>query len=305
MKRKDESSLPPTPRRAPLDEALARIGRDANARRLILDAIKTWERQNERLGESLRDSTTGYIVDALHADEDSVTRQVASHADGSGTDGRELSFTMLYRSKIGREFAMADEPMEHAWEPQTTELLRRMAAQAKFALIGGAYSGDHAIPMMAEMAVRGGICFCFEPNLEQAEMLRTNALANDLENYSLSNDGLWGETTTLVMIGFDSHAHPEVYSGQEGDVFEAVAIDDYCHEHSVETLDIIMLDNMVLDKMLQCIALINGKAKTEISGGVTYERLEEISTTGADFVSVGALTHSAPAVDISMCITPE
>ncbi|MFT4578810.1 MAG: nicotinate-nucleotide pyrophosphorylase (carboxylating) [Nitrospinales bacterium] len=70
-------------------------------------------------------------------------------------------------------------------------------------------------------------------------------------------------------------------------------------------VDIIMLDNMALGMMRQCIALINGKAKTEISGGVTFERLEEISTTGADFVSVGALTHSAPAVDISMCITPE
>ena len=70
-------------------------------------------------------------------------------------------------------------------------------------------------------------------------------------------------------------------------------------------VDIIMLDNMALDMMRRCIALINGKAKTEISGGVTFERLEEISTTGADFVSIGALTHSAPAVDISMCITPE
>ena len=48
--------------------------------------------------------------------------------------------------------------------------------------------------------------------------------------------------------------------------------------------------------------MIDGKAKTEISGGVTFERLEEISTSGADFVSVGALTHSAPAVDISMNI---
>ena len=67
-------------------------------------------------------------------------------------------------------------------------------------------------------------------------------------------------------------------------------------------VDIIMLDNMALDMMRQCITLINGKAKTEISGGVTFERLEEISTTGADFVSIGALTHSAPAVDISMNI---
>jgi nicotinate-nucleotide pyrophosphorylase (carboxylating) len=67
-------------------------------------------------------------------------------------------------------------------------------------------------------------------------------------------------------------------------------------------VDIIMLDNMALDMMHQCITLINGKAKTEISGGVTFERLEELSTTGADFVSIGALTHSAPAVDISMNI---
>jgi nicotinate-nucleotide pyrophosphorylase (carboxylating) len=66
--------------------------------------------------------------------------------------------------------------------------------------------------------------------------------------------------------------------------------------------DIIMLDNMTLDMMHQCINMIDGKAKTEISGGVTFERLEEISTSGADFVSVGALTHSAPAVDISMNI---
>jgi nicotinate-nucleotide pyrophosphorylase (carboxylating) len=66
--------------------------------------------------------------------------------------------------------------------------------------------------------------------------------------------------------------------------------------------DIIMLDNMPLDMMHQCIKIINGKAKTEISGGVTFERLEEISTSGADFVSVGALTHSAHAVDISMNI---
>ena len=66
--------------------------------------------------------------------------------------------------------------------------------------------------------------------------------------------------------------------------------------------DIIMLDNMSLDMMHQSIKMIDGKAKTEISGGVTFERLEEISTSGANFVSVGALTHSAPAVDISMNI---
>ena len=67
--------------------------------------------------------------------------------------------------------------------------------------------------------------------------------------------------------------------------------------------DIIMLDNMSLKTIKKSISLINGKSKIEISGGVTYDKLAEISKTGADYVSVGALTHSAPAVDINMKIT--
>ena len=66
--------------------------------------------------------------------------------------------------------------------------------------------------------------------------------------------------------------------------------------------DIIMLDNMTIDMIRESVKLINGQAKVEISGGVTLEALDEISGTGADFVSVGALTHSAPSVDISMNI---
>ena len=68
-------------------------------------------------------------------------------------------------------------------------------------------------------------------------------------------------------------------------------------------VDIIMLDNMDINIMKQAIKKINGKAKIEISGGVSYERLGEISKIGADFISIGALTHSAAAIDISMNIT--
>lgn len=69
-----------------------------------------------------------------------------------------------------------------------------------------------------------------------------------------------------------------------------------------QKVDIIMLDNMSIDMIRDSVKLIDGRAKVEISGGVTLESLNEISKTGADFVSVGALTHSAPAVDISMNI---
>ena len=68
-------------------------------------------------------------------------------------------------------------------------------------------------------------------------------------------------------------------------------------------VDIIMLDNMNFEMIKKSIALINGKSEVEISGGVTFEKLGEISKSGADYVSVGALTHSAPNVDISMVIT--
>jgi nicotinate-nucleotide pyrophosphorylase (carboxylating) len=64
--------------------------------------------------------------------------------------------------------------------------------------------------------------------------------------------------------------------------------------------DIIMLDNMSLADMQQAIALIDGKARTECSGNVTAETLGTYVNLGVDYISCGALTHSAPILDISM-----
>lgn len=68
--------------------------------------------------------------------------------------------------------------------------------------------------------------------------------------------------------------------------------------------DIVLLDNMTTAQMREAVRRTNGRAKLEISGGVTLERIPELAATGADFVSVGALTHSAPAIDISFEIEP-
>jgi nicotinate-nucleotide pyrophosphorylase (carboxylating) len=68
--------------------------------------------------------------------------------------------------------------------------------------------------------------------------------------------------------------------------------------------DILLLDNMAIDDMREAVRRSRGRAKTEISGGVTLARIPELASTGADFVSVGALTHSAPAADISFEIEP-
>ena len=64
--------------------------------------------------------------------------------------------------------------------------------------------------------------------------------------------------------------------------------------------DIIMLDNMTPEVMKQAVELINGRAQTECSGNITKENIQKILEIGVDFVSSGALTHSAPILDISM-----
>jgi nicotinate-nucleotide pyrophosphorylase (carboxylating) len=66
--------------------------------------------------------------------------------------------------------------------------------------------------------------------------------------------------------------------------------------------EIIMLDNMDLDQIRQAVRMINKKALVEVSGGVTREKLKDLAQTGVDLISIGALTHSAVAVDLSMRI---
>lgn len=66
--------------------------------------------------------------------------------------------------------------------------------------------------------------------------------------------------------------------------------------------DIIMLDNMDNETMARAVSMINGKAKVEASGNMTRERLKEVAATGVDYISIGALTHSVQAFDISQRI---
>jgi nicotinate-nucleotide pyrophosphorylase (carboxylating) len=65
-------------------------------------------------------------------------------------------------------------------------------------------------------------------------------------------------------------------------------------------VDMVLLDNMSLDELRQAVALAGGRTKTEASGGVTLETVRAIAESGVDFVSVGRITQSAPAVDIGL-----
>jgi nicotinate-nucleotide pyrophosphorylase (carboxylating) len=65
-------------------------------------------------------------------------------------------------------------------------------------------------------------------------------------------------------------------------------------------VDVLLVDNLALDDAREAVERARGRARVEISGGVTLDRIPELASTGADSVSVGALTHSAPAADISL-----
>ncbi len=70
------------------------------------------------------------------------------------------------------------------------------------------------------------------------------------------------------------------------------------------TADIILLDNMSPAKIQQAVKLIKGKALVEVSGGITMNTIQDMANTGVDIISIGALTHSAPAMDLSLDIIP-
>jgi nicotinate-nucleotide pyrophosphorylase (carboxylating) len=66
----------------------------------------------------------------------------------------------------------------------------------------------------------------------------------------------------------------------------------------------ILLDNMTPDELREAVSLAGGRAELEASGGITLDNVRAVAETGVDFISVGALTHSAPALDVSLLLDP-
>ena len=67
--------------------------------------------------------------------------------------------------------------------------------------------------------------------------------------------------------------------------------------------DIVLLDNMSVEDMAEAVRIAGGRALLEASGGITIDNVAAVAATGVDLISVGALTHSVKALDISMDIT--
>ena len=92
-------------------------------------------------------------------------------------------------------------------------------------------------------------------------------------------------------------AYPKLRVEVEADTLEQV------RQAADAGADIILLDNMSLEELREAVAIVGRRAKTEASGGVSLQTVRAIAETGVDFISVGALTHSARAVDIGLDFT--
>ncbi len=118
-------------------------------------------------------------------------------------------------------------------------------------------------------------------------------------------DALLIKDNHIRLAGSLSDAVSKARSRQPGLAVEVEAETlDQVNEALLAGADTILADNMRTSDIREAVRRASGRAKIEISGGVTLDRIPELAATGADYVSAGALTHSAPAIDISFEIEP-
>ncbi len=138
---------------------------------------------------------------------------------------------------------------------------------------------------------------------------------NRLDKYAVKKGGASNHRHGLHDMAMIKDNHIEVAGSISAAVQSVRASIDHGIKIEVETTtlaqvqeaidskaDIIMLDNMDIETMRKSVELIAGRAKIEASGNITLEKLRDVAATGVDFISIGALTHSVSAMDISQRI---
>jgi nicotinate-nucleotide pyrophosphorylase (carboxylating) len=114
------------------------------------------------------------------------------------------------------------------------------------------------------------------------------------ENHAALGGGV-GEATRRALAAAAEGMAVEVECATLGEVDEALAAG----------ATRILLDNMSLEQLREAVSRATGRARTEASGGITLDSVRAIAETGVDDISVGALTHSAPALDLSLLLEPQ
>jgi len=116
------------------------------------------------------------------------------------------------------------------------------------------------------------------------------------DNHLASHSGLSAFTEAVRKV---REKRPDVRVEVEADRLEQVRA-----FLEIVGIDVILLDNMQPAQIREAVALGKNKVKFEASGGITLKNIRQIAATGVDYISIGALTHSARAIDFSLEMTP-
>jgi nicotinate-nucleotide pyrophosphorylase (carboxylating) len=138
---------------------------------------------------------------------------------------------------------------------------------------------------LEKYAVRCGGCGNHRSSLGEHVLIKDNHIAAA---------GSLGKAVRLCRAGAPHTAKVEVEAETMAEVREA------CRAGA----EVILLDNMTPEQIRAAVAVIAGRAIVEVSGGVRFETLKDFALAGVDIISVGALTHSAPAADLSLTLRP-
>lgn len=189
------------------------------------------------INRSLREEFTGPMTDALYKDAGVLQKTLK--------DGTIYNF--IYRSKIARDLILSPDPEpDHVFEPQTTKLFLHLAKKKKHVVIGGAYSGDHAILGAKVVARNNGVIHGFEPSDEERALLTRNARENGVaKNVKAVSLGLWDKNITLELVGDDAFAHAEPLRGKANKgaiTFPATSIDAYAKKNKINEIGLILMD---------------------------------------------------------------
>lgn len=222
-----------------LARALAVAGQSEELRHTIFEALRQAEAAADNPA-SFREQVRWPLILALLS-ETGTERVVLENG---------LIFEVGADSRIEQALLLSSvKHPDHVWEPQTTRLLTALAANISQAIIGGAYIGDHVLPVAHVMAgtTPHGQVHAFEPMSHAFNRLLRNLELNNIKNVVANRLGLWDTSdTSLSVEGQLALASAVALEDEEGaqsdDVIKSVTIDDYVKTKQLSSVGLIMLD---------------------------------------------------------------
>lgn len=251
--------------------------------------------------------------EATVPDEARARGVITQKAEGViyGLDAAALAFELL-----DPEVSVSALTVEGEWRDAGSEVLR-VDGRTR-ALLGAERTALNFLAHLSGVATLAARC-AREVEGTDTKILDTRKTTPGLRLLEKAAVAAGGATNHRVGL-YDAILLKENHIAASGGIAQAVAAARLAHpelplEVEVRNRDEIaqalaagvtrlLLDNMDVDELRASVAQVAGRASLEASGGVKLETLREIARTGVQFISMGALTHSAPALDLSMILTP-